>query len=105
MAAVNMLLKFSAFFQSVSLAFLTVTNEKTRAVTEYTADNYVFDENGTPSGICIDLWKLVANELGIDYELTVTSPMQSVVAFEDKTADIIIGKMDDIQMDRMDNFE
>ena len=103
--ALRKMIKTLAFF-TLTLASLTATAEITRAVTEESGDNCVSVENGEPSGICINLWKQIARELNIKYEIKAfVNPDQSLAVFKNKSVDIVIKKLDDIQMDKKDISE
>ena len=78
----------------------STTSKKTVAVTEVSGYPYVFEDDGYLRGICIDLWRRAAKELGIDYSLKVVKETQSIPAFQNETVEVV-----DIIILRLDAFK
>ena len=79
----------------------TTATKKSIAITEVTGYPYVFEDDGYLRGICIDLWRRVAKELGIDYSLKVVEEKQSIPAFKNESVgvvDIIVRRLSAFKM-------
>ena len=86
-------------FITIALTLKTIGARKTLAVTEVPEDNCVFNNDGYLRGICVDLWRRIAADLGIDYELKVVPEKGAIPAFKNETVEVV-----DIVLLRLDIF-
>ena len=76
-------------FITISLTFKTITARKTFAVTEVNGDHCVFNDDGYLRGICVDLWRRIAGDLGIDHEWKVVPGNGAIPAFKNETVEVV----------------
>ena len=89
-------------FVTIHPSAKTMQANKTVAITELSSDHFVFrDDEGDLRGICVDLWKRIAADLGIDDDLKVVPVKRAIPLFKNESVemvDIIVQRMDENQM-------
>ena len=64
-------------------------------VTVDTSDDYVHSRFGVLEGICMDIWRRIANDLDLSYSLTIADNwVQMFNIFRNGSADVIVQTID-----------
>ena len=65
-----------------------------RVVTSDTNNDFVYSEDGSLHGICLDLWRQIVKDLHIEYNLTILPWQEMVQEFKNGNADVIMQRID-----------